>query len=181
MFERFTTSARQVVLDAVTEAEQDRATRVAPEHLLLALLRDTARTASLLTGSGLTPDIVRAESSRTHRQAGLTQSEADALSDLGIDLASIVDRIEAAHGQNALAAPRRRRPHLPLGHIPFAAEAKAILANALTQAREHRDRHIADHHFLLAMASTPGQLPAQILADHDLTYAAVRRHFAKAG
>ncbi|OLF04501.1 hypothetical protein BLA60_40675 [Actinophytocola xinjiangensis] len=180
MFERFTKSARHVVLNAVSEAENDRAERVTAEHLMLSLLRAPAVTASLLADSGVLPEDVRDEFAQARRRAGLTQSEVDALSGLGIDLPSIVSRIEATHGPDALAAPKRRRPHLPGSHIPFADEAKNILTNALVQAKENRDRHISDHHFLLAMAAAPG-VPAQILAEHGLTYTAVLRHFAKAG
>lgn len=176
MFERFTKAARQVVLDAVTEAEQERARSITPEHLLLALLRDATRSAPLLATAGLTRDVIRQEFAAAHRQAGLTPAEAEALTHLGIDLTAIVSQIEAAHGPNALATPRRRHS----GHTPFAPEAKSVLTGALAQAREHGARHISDEHFLLALAATPTSLPAQILSAHGLTYRAIRTHLAQA-
>jgi ATP-dependent Clp protease ATP-binding subunit ClpA len=178
MFERFTKAARQVVLDAVTEAEHEQAPAITPEHLLRALLHENTRSGPLLTAAGLTREVLRSEFASAHRQAGLTEDQAAALTELGIDLSAVVARMEATHGENALA-PGRRRPRFPRTHTPFTQEAKSVLVNALREAREHNDRHIADEHFLLAMAAAPG-LPAQILTAHDLTYPRIRTRLSKA-
>jgi hypothetical protein len=37
-----------------------------------------------------------------------------------------------------------------------------------------RDRYIGDEHLLLALAARPG-VPAEVLADHGVTYASLRR------
>jgi ATP-dependent Clp protease ATP-binding subunit ClpA len=179
MFERFTKAARQVVLNAVVEAEREQAPKITPEHLLLALLHEGTRSAPVLTTAGLTKEVVRKEFATAHRRGGLSETEAEALAELGIDLAAVVARVEATHGENALAPTSRRRSRHPLGHTPFTSQAKSILVNALRQAQEHNDRHVADEHFLLALAATPG-LPAQILATHNLTYPHLRTHLAKA-
>ena len=179
MFERFTKSAKQVVFTAVVEAEQAKAPEITPEHLLLALLREGARSAPLLTAAGLTKETVRAEFAEAGRRAGLTEAEAAALGELGIDLNAVVDRVEATHGRNALAGPARRRPRFPLSHIPFTQEAKSVLVAALREARERSDRQITDEHLVLAMAATPG-VPAQILTGHGLSYPELRALLAEA-
>lgn len=178
MFERFTKQARQAVLDAVTEAQQAKAPEITPEHLLLALLREGTRSAPVLAAAGITREVVESEFATTRRQAGLTAAEAAALTALGIDLATVVDRVEATHGENALA-PTRRRSRFPKTHLPFTPEAKAVLTGALHQARDQAARHISDDHLLLAMAATPG-LPAQILTTHGLPYPQIRTHLPKA-
>ncbi|MCT2585732.1 Clp protease N-terminal domain-containing protein [Actinophytocola gossypii] len=176
MFERFTHATRQVVLDAVTEAEREQAPEVTPEHLLLALLNGT-RSAPVLAEAGITRQALLEAFAATHRQAGLTDADTQALAELGIDVPAIVDTVERTHGPGALAAPRRR--HYPMSHIPFAPTAKAVLSGALRQAKERRHRHIGDDHVLLALATTSGPA-AQALAAHDLTYPDLRTRLAQA-
>jgi ATP-dependent Clp protease ATP-binding subunit ClpA len=176
MFERFTGAARQVVLGAVTEAEREQAAEVTPEHLLLALLRGT-RSGPVLAEAGVTRPALLDAFAAAHRRAGLTDADTEALAKLGIDVPAIVDTIERAHGKGALAARRRHR--FPMSHIPFAATAKAVLAGALRQAKEHRHRHIGDEHVLLALSTGTG--PAtQALTDHDLAYPELRTRLAQA-
>jgi ATP-dependent Clp protease ATP-binding subunit ClpA len=179
MFERFTKSARQVVLDAVGEAEREQATQIRADHALLALLREGTRSAPVLRSAGLTREVVTEELAAAHRRGGLTDTDAAALGELGIDLDAIVDRIEQAHGENALATGPRRRARFGLNHIPFAAEAKRVLENALRQARDRGERHLGDEHLLLALAAGTG-VPAQVLANHGLTYTEIRTRLAKA-
>lgn len=174
MFERFATSARQVVLGAVREAERERAPRVTGEHLLLALLGH-GRAAEVLAGAGLTRDVLTEAFAAAHRRAGLTDAETGALRSLGIDVDAIVARIEQEHGEGALAVPRRDRR----GHLPFADGAKALLAATLRQAKERGDRRIGDEHLLLALAAGDG-IAAQVLAEHGLGYPEVRAKLAKA-
>ena len=176
MFEKFTAATRQVVLDAVTEAERERAAEVTPEHLLLALLCG-ARSAPVLAEAGLTRSTLLDAFATAHRRAGLTDADTEALAALGIDVPAIVDRVERVHGPDALAAPRRRR--FPKSHLPFAPTAKAALSGALRQAKERRHRHIGDEHLLLALSTGTG--PAtQALTDHGLTYPNLRARLAPA-
>jgi ATP-dependent Clp protease ATP-binding subunit ClpA len=179
MFERFTRQMRRVVLDAVEEAERDEAARVTGEHLLLALLRTGTPTAAILDSAGLTRQVLLDEFAAAHRRGGLTDADAAALGELGIDVAAVVDRIEAVHGENALADARPRRSWFPMGHIPFADSAKSLLVDTLRQARELHDRNIGDEHLLLAISAGTG-VPAQVLAGHGLSYSEVRARLAKA-
>ncbi|MPZ79804.1 MAG: hypothetical protein GEV28_05150 [Actinophytocola sp.] len=61
MFERFTTTTRLVVLEAVREAERERAPRVTDEHLLLAMAAGDGITAQVLADHGLTYAEARAK------------------------------------------------------------------------------------------------------------------------
>ncbi|RSN79346.1 peptidase, partial [Streptomyces sp. WAC 05379] len=59
-------------------------------------------------------------------------------------------------------------------HRPFGRDAKDVLVRALRVATSRRDRHIGDEHILLALTTRPG-VPAEVLADHGVTYEAVVR------
>lgn len=179
MFERFTRSARLAVRGAVREAELASAERVGAEHLLLALLAEGTRSAPVLAAAGLTRDGLAAGFAAAGRRAGLTEAEAEALGELGIDVDAVVERVERAHGENALADRTPRRLRLLGGHRPFTEEAKALLAAALVQARELNDRHIGDEHLLLAMSADRG-VAAQVLTGHGLSHAELRARLAGA-
>ncbi|MET9151894.1 Clp protease N-terminal domain-containing protein [Streptomyces griseoflavus] len=176
MFERFTKDARDVVKAAVVHAERADARRVDAGHLLLALLdREGSRASFALAALGLDGrrESVREALELARRRGGLTQAETDALAGLGIHVPEIVARVEEAHGAGALSTGRRgggRRS----GHRPFEQEAKDVLTGALRAATALRDRRIGDQHLLLALTTRPG-VPAEILADHGVTYASVTR------
>ncbi|MFD0823538.1 Clp protease N-terminal domain-containing protein, partial [Micromonospora zhanjiangensis] len=69
MLERFTSQARQVVMDARAERRRLRHDFIGTEHLLLALLDERVGAAGeILRGAGLTADGVRAE---IERQVGV--------------------------------------------------------------------------------------------------------------
>jgi ATP-dependent Clp protease ATP-binding subunit ClpA len=175
MFERFTRPARQIVSDAVGEAERERAPRITGEHVMLALLGGGTRSADVLAGAGLTREVLLDEFAAIRRRGGLTDTEAQALRSLGIDVDAVVEQVEREHGANALAEPRRPRP----GHVRLADDARDLLSQTLRQAVERRDRRISDEHLLLALAAGNGAT-AQVLAAHGLTYPEVRARLAKA-
>ncbi|MFJ7046854.1 peptidase [Streptomyces sp. JV178] len=187
MFERFTKDARAVVLGAVDHAERSSADKVTEEHLLLALLdRRASRASFALASLGLADNRGSVEQALTaaRRRGGLTRADADALSDLGIDLAQIVSRVEEAHGTGALEPGRRRDGRSGRarrsGHRPFTRDAKDVLTRSLRVAQSHSDRHIGDEHMLLALTTRPG-VPAEVLADHGVTYESLERVLYGAG
>ncbi|GHH65014.1 Clp protease N-terminal domain-containing protein [Streptomyces umbrinus] len=184
MFERFTKDARAVVLGAVDHAERLHAETVEEQHVLLALLdREASRGSFALMSLGLADrkESVEQALAEARRRGGLSRADADALSGLGIDVSEIVSRVEEAHGEGALrsggtGAGRGRGwwSGLVGGHRPFAQGAKDLLTESLRMALAQRDRYIGDEHLLLALTARPG-VPAEVLADHGVTYASLRR------
>ncbi|MEU0025677.1 Clp protease N-terminal domain-containing protein [Streptomyces sp. NPDC006335] len=176
MLERFTKDARAVVVGAVEHAEGAGAGSVGAEHLLLALLdREASRASFALAALGLTErgDAVREALGEARRRAGLSQADAEALAGLGIDVSEIVARVEEVHGVGAMSGDRKDRGRWS-GRRSFGRSAKEILEKALRIAVARRDRHVGDEHILLAMTVRPG-VPAEVLADHGVTYASVMR------
>ncbi|WP_210585805.1 Clp protease N-terminal domain-containing protein [Streptomyces sp. GESEQ-35] len=177
MFERFTKDAREVVQEAVGQAERAGASSVEAEHMLLALLdREGSRAsfalASLLGNGEHGKESVRSALVEARRRAGLSQADAEALAGLGIDLSEIVARVEEVHGVGAMSGDRKGRARS--GHRPFARGAKDTLTESLRVAAGRRERHIGDEHILLALAARSG-VPGEVLADHGVTYEALTR------
>lgn len=184
MFERFTKDARAVVTGAVEQAERGGAPAVDAEHMLLALLDKEGGRASFALatlGGGQWLESVRDALGEARRRGGLSQAEAEALAGLGIDVGEIVARVEEVHGVGAMSGDRVG-PGTEAGagkgsrsrHRPFGRDAKDVLVQALRVATSRRDRHIGDEHILLALTTRPG-VPAEVLADHGVTYEAVTR------
>ena len=117
MFERFTDSARQVVVLAQSEARQLGHRFIGCEHLLLALVATDEPAAAVLREHDLTPERTRAEVLRLlgpGRAVGLLGGlDREALASIGIDLDVVRSRIEAVFGPDALtrAAPAASRRH----------------------------------------------------------------------
>ncbi|MGN9813870.1 Clp protease N-terminal domain-containing protein [Streptomyces sp. SD11] len=195
MFERFTKDARAVVLGAVGHAERLEAEAVEEQHMLLALLdREASRASFALTSLGLAgrKESVQRALAEARRRGGLSRADTDALSGLGIDVSAIVSRVEEAHGEGALEAAHGNTKGngkgdgndsgrgkgwwsgFVGGRRPFARGAKDVLTESLRMALAQQDRHIGDEHLLLALAARPG-VPSEVLADHGVTYVALRR------
>ncbi|WP_328423517.1 Clp protease N-terminal domain-containing protein [Streptomyces sp. NBC_00443] len=176
MFERFTKDARAVVTGAVEHAERGEAQTVDAEHMLLALLdREGSRASFALAalGDGEWSESMRLALGEARRRGGLSQAEAEALAGLGIDVGEIVARVEEVHGVGAMSGDRKDTGWWS-GRRSFSREAKDVLERSLRIAVARRDRHIGDEHILLALTSRPG-VPAEVLADHGVTYEAVIR------
>ena len=177
MFERFTKDARAVVEGAVGHCERAGEGQVDEAHMLLALLeREGSRGSFALASLGLTGrrDSVVRGLSEARRRGGLSRADAEALSGLGIDLSEIVSRVEEAHGTGALESGRRGVGGRRSRRLGFAPGARDVLAQSLRIAVAHHDRHIGDEHLLMALTARPG-VPAEVLADHGVTYEGVAR------
>ncbi|QOV47753.1 Clp protease N-terminal domain-containing protein [Streptomyces chromofuscus] len=182
MFERFTRDARAVVKGAVEHCEGVGAQSVDAEHLLLALLdREASRGSFALTALGLAErrESVTRALEEARRRAGLSQAEADALAGLGIDVLEIVSRVEEAHGVGAMSGDRKDRGWWG-GRRSFGRGAKEVLEKSLRIAVARRERHIGDEHILLALTARPG-VPAEVLADHGVTFESVTRVLGTGG
>lgn len=176
MFERFTKDAREVVQGAFEHGERAGARSVGAEYLLLALLdREASRASFALAALGLAERkaSVRESLAEARRRAGLSRAEADALAGLGIDVSEIVSRVEEAHGVGAMSGDRQDRSWWS-GRRSFGRDARDVLEGALRVAVARRDRHIGDEHLLLALTVRPG-VPAEVLADHGVTFESLTR------
>ena len=142
MFERFTDTARRVVVQAQEDARRLGHHYIGCEHLLLAAAAAAEPASTVLRDQGVTPDRVEAEILLTigwGPAAGpLGGLDRQALAFIGIDLDAVRARIEAAFGPDALtralpAACRSRRP----------AWGKGPLAELTRRRRRRRARHNA--------------------------------------
>jgi ATP-dependent Clp protease ATP-binding subunit ClpA len=119
MFERFTDTARHVVVQAQEDARRLGHNYIGCEHLLLAAAATGEPAGAVLRDQGVTHERVEAEILRIigRSQGGgpLAGLDADALASIGIDLDVVRARLEARFGQDALTLPlaaarQRRRP-----------------------------------------------------------------------
>ncbi len=169
MFERFSDSARQVVIVAQQQARELRHPSIGTEHLLLGLAaQQSGPAAEVLHARGITPSSVR---------SGVTKLlgdglDAEALSVLGIDLDQVRTATEARFGAGALdPAPRGR---IAKGHIPFSGRGKAVLELALQAARSIGSQSISAGHVLLGIIDEDRGLAARILRDQGVDLVELR-------
>lgn len=185
MFERFSREARLAVVDAQEQAREAGSHEIAPEHILLALRRQDDGTGRYLAGRLGDTEWLAARFRQVRRRAGITGADARALEEIGIDVDRIVEAVERAHGENALTpgTPRsgagwfRRRwsaDGAPKGRVPFATEAKRVMAQSLKETAALGDQHIGGEHLLLALLGMPGTV-SDVLADEGVDYLDARR------
>jgi len=141
MFERFTDTARHLVVQAQEDARRLGHHYIGCEHLLLAAAATDEPAGAVLRDHGVTPECVEAEILRAVRgQAAdpLGGLDRQALASIGIDIDVVRARIEAVFGPDALtrdlpAARQSRRP----------AWGKGPLAGLTRRRRRRRARHNA--------------------------------------
>ena len=119
MFERFTDTARHIVVQVQHDARRLGHNYIGCEHLLLAAAAAAEPASAVLRDQGVTPERIEAAILRTigrgHKADPLGGIDRQALAFIGIDLDVVRARIEAAFGPDALtgalpAACRSRRP-----------------------------------------------------------------------
>lgn len=187
MFERFTHAARDAVVRAQAEARDLRQSPIGTQHVLLALLADSAgpiATAPALTERGVDARSVRAAALRlagpgpepAAPAADTTAEDAAALKAIGIDLDAVRRAIEENFGPGSLrlpqpAAPKRRgllrrTPRtVTAGHIPFSPRGKKILELSLREALRLKHNFIAPEHIMLGILREGQGLAMRILTD----------------
>ncbi|MEV4611165.1 Clp protease N-terminal domain-containing protein [Kitasatospora sp. NPDC049258] len=181
MLERFTASARQVVVRARAEAAELGHGHIGGEHLLLAVLADPADpAAAVLVEAGLDHETARAAVLRLVG-GGM---DGPALATIGVDLDAVREAVEAVFGEGALdaqpeepAARRRgwfRSGEARGGRSPFTAGARKTLELALREAVRLESGRIATGHLLLGLLREGEGLGAKVIADHGLDFTAVR-------
>lgn len=167
MFERFTHDARMAVVQAQERARAANADEIDTPHLLAGLAAgDGIR---LLTGLGVSSADIAADLDRIRRRGGVSDADAAALIELGIDVDRIVERVEETHGQGALAVGKTKQRR---GHIPFTDQAKRTLELSLVEAKRLEDDFIGPEHLLLALVRQQGT--DELLARHGVDYETLR-------
>lgn len=180
MFERFTASARTVVIHAQEESRGLGHRHIGSEHLLLALLQaeegDAARTT--LEEFGLTYDDARSE---LERLAGSTELDAEALRFIGVDLEQVRRQVEDQFGAGALdeSTPTPtsrwlRRSRFSGGAIPFTDDAKMVLELSLRESIALQSRAIRSGHILLGLLRAGSGLGYRILENRNVPVGPVR-------
>jgi ATP-dependent Clp protease ATP-binding subunit ClpA len=139
MFERFTGTARGIIVRAEVDARRLGHDSIGCEHLLLAVAAADEPAGSVLRGHGITPERVRAEimgtAGRVPAADPLDGLDREALAFIGIDLDVVRARIEAAYGPHEVASARlaARRSRRPV-------RGKGPLAEIARRARRRRGR-----------------------------------------
>ncbi|GAA1787764.1 hypothetical protein GCM10009682_07180 [Luedemannella flava] len=191
MFERFTISARLVVQHARDEAADLGHRTAGTEHVLLALLHpDAGQTATLLADVGVTAHAVRARLVELgyHRPPGAPTAtfaeDAEALANIGVDLATIRDRIDATFGPGTFDGLDPDQPTEPeptrwgrrrrRSGGTFSPRAKKVLELSLREALRLRHRYIGTEHILLGLIREGEGLGAQLLVERGVDLGALR-------
>lgn len=181
MFERFTEAARQTVMGAQQEARELHHGAIGTEHLLLAALaRPEDRCAAVLIDAGLDLETARAAVRRLSGEG----DQAEALASIGVDLDAVKEAVESVFGEGALDAPVVQEPRrrgwfrsgsVSFGRAPFSPRAKKALELSLRESLQLRSGCIDVGHLLLGLIREGEGLGVQVIADHGLDLAAVRR------
>ncbi|HEY1570659.1 MAG TPA: Clp protease N-terminal domain-containing protein [Pseudonocardiaceae bacterium] len=170
MFERFTTAAREAVIRANAETRRLGHRDIGTGHLLLALLDERAGpVAEILRSAGLAEATVRAEVAKRVATPLFDPDDAAALQAVGIDLDTVLARINESFGPEALGGRLRARRGGP--HMDKAA--KHSLQRALHAAATRRDRSLGAEHLLLGLLADD-TTAAAILAAADVDPARLR-------
>ena len=179
---RFSRDARVAVAMAREEAGELNLDEVRPSHVLVGVLQaaDVAESATsdrahelgaLLSGYGLTADIVRAQLVKANTPGDSSfDDDAEALESIGIDLRAVRDSVARAFGadafDNALCNSGRRRRR---GQIPFTRPAKKVLELALREALAHKDNEIRCEHLILGIVRGGDKAAIGLITEHGYT------------
>jgi ATP-dependent Clp protease ATP-binding subunit ClpA len=179
MFERFTTQAREAVVDAQEQAHLLHHGYIGCEHLLLALSAGSdTPAADALAAFGLDTAALRAAVIEVVGPGG-AGLDADALASLGIDLDAVRRAAEASFGGGALdRGPGQRGRPVCGGRIPFTPRAKKALELALRAAVSLGDREISAGHLLLGVIDQRDNAAVRVLKAAGVPAAALRQEVA---
>jgi ATP-dependent Clp protease ATP-binding subunit ClpA len=199
MFERFTDTAREIVVQAQANARRLGHNWIGCEHLLMGAAMTDDPVGAVLRDHGVTRDRIEATILSTMGQP--RELDKEALASIGIDLDAVRARVEAAFGPDALTRPLpaeshgRRRRHAghnapqpagpvgnaqplsgppPRGHIPFTPRAKKTIELSLREAEALHDSSIGAQHITLALLIPQDGTVARILAALDVQPASLR-------
>ena len=152
MFERFTETARTVVVRSQVIAAEGGDPKIEPIHLSLGASEENSTIATKLDGFGLTTDVLKELLNGHGESSGLTA--------LGIDYESVQLATDRTFGDGALERAEnigssgfgRRRPLTK--RTRFANSAKISLETAFRVALERRDSFVCDAHVAIGALLT---------------------------
>ena len=172
MFERFGQPAKKLFEYAVAEAREAGDALIEEEHLAYALFHDPEGEATRLCGGEVTLGTLKAAYAKAHRRGGMSDVEAAALLELGIDVDTVVDSLTSGIDPRALRPPRKgaaaRR---------FSQGARRTLVRTLREAKARKESVITEKHMLLALLRANG-LTAKILEGLGVRYTDVHARIA---
>jgi ATP-dependent Clp protease ATP-binding subunit ClpA len=172
MFERFARNARVAVMLAQEEARELCDRETGSQHLLLGVLEAAGEELSaVLTGYGLTADVVRTRLAESSPGDTSFNGDADALSTIGIDLGAVRDSVARTFGSDAFdkALSRSGRRRRPRGRISFSHGAKKALELALREALAHKDNEIRCEHLMLGIVRGGDKAAIGLITEHVYT------------
>ena len=173
MFERFTTDARDAVIEALDTAAELGSRTLTPAHLLYGCAASGDGVAAPMRDCGITSAGVRSALTEGEppQSAGI---DGEALRAVGIDYDAVRGTVEQTFGPGALeAAPdrrvtagRRRRPRM-------SPTAKRAMQQALLVVRELHHERIEPGHLLLGVLRVDDPLVSRILVRSGTSVAAL--------
>jgi ATP-dependent Clp protease ATP-binding subunit ClpA len=169
VFERFSRNARVAVVLAQEEARELSDHETGSQHLLLGVLQACGPELSgVLSGYGLTAEVVRAGLAEAWSGDESFDEDADALRAIGIDLRTVRDSVARTFGTDAFdhVLPRSGRRRRRRGHIPCTRSAKKVLEPALREALAHKDNEIRCEHILLGILRGGDQAAIGVVTEH---------------
>jgi ATP-dependent Clp protease ATP-binding subunit ClpA len=171
-FQRFTRNARVAVMLAHEEARELCDRETGSQHLLLGVLQAAGEDLSaVVSGYGLTAEVVRSRLAETSSVDESFDEDADALRSIGIDLRAVRDSVARTFGAGAFdgALSRSGRRRRPRGHIPLSHGAKKTMELALREALAHKDTEIRCEHLLLGMLRSGDKAAVALITEHVYT------------
>ncbi|GIE88868.1 Clp amino terminal domain-containing protein, pathogenicity island component [Actinoplanes regularis] len=199
MFERFTQSARAVVVASREEARELGHSVIGTEHLLLALLARESGAAAALRESGVDRELVRdavvrlvgTDADEPGADTDRDAEDAAALKAIGIDLDAVRAAIEENFGAGSLRLPRpapKKRgifgkfygsARVTDGHLPFSKRNKKVLELSLREALRLKHKFIAPEHIMLGVIREGEGLAMRILAEHGVDFEHLRTELTR--
>lgn len=182
MFKRFAAEARRAVVLAQLEARALNHNYIGTEHLLLALtVEDLGLATRVLAASGITRTVMRDQvvNEIGLGDAALSDSDAEALRAIGIDLEEVRRRVEETFGPFALS-PARPCKKGSVGQIPFTPKSTRALKISLHEARRMGHNYLGPEHILLALLKDEKALAAKLIRRVGTTPQLIRRRLLAA-
>ncbi|GLZ78665.1 ATPase [Actinorhabdospora filicis] len=165
MFDRPDAVMKRAIHGSVIAARLEGAAEVGEEHLALALFADPA--SGVRRFADLDAETLRDAFARARRRGGISDVDAAALRDLGIDVDEIVSATEAGLGAGALG---HRRPKRNPG---FSQAAKRVLMRSMREVG--KDRGDGARCMLLGLLH-PGGFAAGVFESLGVRYDEVAGH-----